>query len=55
VVAAWLARALLWLRRGLARARERQALARLSDRELRDIGVTRYEARHEANKPWWRD
>lgn len=36
------------------RARGRAELAALSDRELRDIGVTRYDARHEIGKPFWR-
>lgn len=36
------------------RARGRAELAALSDRELRDIGVTRYDAHHEIGKPFWR-
>jgi len=36
------------------RAHGRAELAALSDRELRDIGVTRYEARREIGKPFWR-
>lgn len=36
------------------RARSRQELAALSDRCLRDIGVTRYDADNEARKPFWR-
>jgi uncharacterized protein YjiS (DUF1127 family) len=36
------------------RARGRRELAALSDRCLRDIGVTRYEAAREINKPFWR-
>ena len=51
----WLMRAITRLGQVVARSRERQALACMSDRELRDIGVTRYEALHEANKPWWRE
>jgi uncharacterized protein YjiS (DUF1127 family) len=38
----------------LTRWRERQVLASLSARELRDIGVTPYEAGIEARKPFWR-
>ena len=38
----------------LARSRERQVLASLDARGLRDIGVTPYEAGIEANKPFWR-
>jgi uncharacterized protein YjiS (DUF1127 family) len=36
------------------RARGRTELAALSDRELRDIGMTRYDARREIGKPFWR-
>jgi len=36
------------------RARSRDELAALCDRCLRDIGVTRYEAYREINKPFWR-
>ena len=36
------------------RARQRTQLARLDDRLLRDIGVTRYEAARECGKPFWR-
>ena len=36
------------------RARSRDALLRLSDYELRDIGFTRLDARREINKPFWR-
>jgi uncharacterized protein YjiS (DUF1127 family) len=43
------ARIELWL----DRARERRRLAQLTDRELRDIGLNRYEARHESRKPFW--
>ncbi|HZK92543.1 MAG TPA: DUF1127 domain-containing protein [Stellaceae bacterium] len=41
----------LWLRR----SRERQQLARLDLRMLRDIGVTPSEADGECSKPFWRD
>ncbi len=37
-----------------SRSRQRRALAELDDRLLRDIGVTRYEAACEAEKPFWR-
>ena len=40
--------------RWIDRARERQALASLNDRELRDIGITRAEAAREAGKPFWK-
>lgn len=35
------------------RARGRRALARMTDRQLRDIGLTRAQARHESAKPFW--
>jgi len=36
------------------RARSRQDLMALSDRDLRDIHATRCDALHEARKPFWR-
>ena len=36
------------------RARGRMMLSQLSDRDLRDIGITRAEAAHESAKPFWR-
>lgn len=38
----------------LDRSRSRRQLARLDDRLLRDIGVTRTDADREATKPFWR-
>jgi len=38
----------------IQRARQRRALAQLDDRLLRDIGITRYEATRESEKPFWR-
>ena len=38
----------------LHRIESRRDLAALSDRELRDIGVTRVDALGEAEKPFWR-
>jgi uncharacterized protein YjiS (DUF1127 family) len=35
------------------RGRQRHALAELDDHLLRDIGLTRYQARIEALKPFW--
>lgn len=35
------------------RARERAELARMSDRELQDIGLTRLDAVREYQKPFW--
>jgi uncharacterized protein YjiS (DUF1127 family) len=37
----------------LERRRQRRALAGLSDAMLKDIGVTRAAAEHEAGKPFW--
>ena len=39
--------------RMIAVRRQRHHLARLSDHQLRDIGVTRHEAQVEANRPSW--
>ncbi len=48
-------RALLaWIARIREQSRQRAALLSLSDRELRDIGITRYDAETEARKPLWR-
>ena len=41
----------LWRRR----MRERDQLSRLDDRMLKDIGVTRAEALHLSDKPFWRE
>jgi uncharacterized protein YjiS (DUF1127 family) len=41
---------ILWIER----QRERQALLRLDDRMLRDIGLTRVDVEREADKPFWR-
>jgi uncharacterized protein YjiS (DUF1127 family) len=32
---------------------ERRALMALSDRTLKDIGLSRTDAYHEGNRPWW--
>jgi uncharacterized protein YjiS (DUF1127 family) len=37
-----------------SRSRERELLARMSDRELKDIAVSRYDAEMEIRKPFWR-
>ena len=36
------------------RWRQRQDLRELEDHLLRDIGITREQAQHEASKPFWR-
>ena len=41
------------IRAWLERSRQRRELAALDDRLLRDIGVTRAQAGHEAAKPIW--
>ncbi len=43
-----------WLRGVAARHESRQALARMDDRLLADIGVSRAQALYEASKPFWR-
>lgn len=42
------------LREWRRRARDRGQLARLDDRLLRDIGLTRADAEFLSNKPFWR-
>jgi uncharacterized protein YjiS (DUF1127 family) len=44
----------LWCARCSARSRQREALSRLDDRLLEDIGVTREQAKAEAAKPFWK-
>ena len=46
--------ALALMRCWYERVRQRQELARLDARMLRDIGVTSTEAEREFNKPFWR-
>lgn len=41
------------LREWRHRARTRHDLAQLDERALRDIGIDRGRALHEANKPFW--
>jgi uncharacterized protein YjiS (DUF1127 family) len=38
-----------------SRFRERQALAMLGSRELRELGVSQWEVEHELAKPFWRE
>jgi uncharacterized protein YjiS (DUF1127 family) len=37
-----------------SRIRDRQAFANLDDRDLRDLGVSRWEVERELVKPFWR-
>jgi uncharacterized protein YjiS (DUF1127 family) len=37
-----------------SRSRGRECLLRLNDRELKDLGISRYDAECEARKPFWR-
>jgi uncharacterized protein YjiS (DUF1127 family) len=56
-VSSWRKAAIAALRRialWRERARQRQALAALDERLLRDIGVAPYDAACECNKPFWR-
>ena len=46
----WLDALATWLER----ARQRRALQRLDDRMLKDIGLSRADVAHEADKPFWR-
>ena len=36
-------------------ARQRRILLTLDERMLKDIGITRADAEHEAGRPFWRD
>ena len=46
----WLALVRTWYQR----RRSRILLSQFDDRLLKDVGLTYYEAEHEANKPFWR-
>jgi len=46
----WIALVKMWWRR----MQDRRTLATMNDQSLRDIGITRYDAWHEARKPFWR-
>jgi uncharacterized protein YjiS (DUF1127 family) len=47
-------RVIATLREWRRRSRDRNQLASFDDRMLRDIGLTRTDACHEINKPFWR-
>lgn len=44
-----------WLHAVHERYRQRQALLKLDDRMLSDIGVSRADADHEGSKPFWKE
>jgi uncharacterized protein YjiS (DUF1127 family) len=44
----------VWRQRARTRARDRTALALMSDRELMDIATNRFEVTNELAKPFWR-
>lgn len=44
-----------WFRQSQQRARDRAALAQMSDRDLLDMRTNRYEVSHALAKPFWRD
>jgi uncharacterized protein YjiS (DUF1127 family) len=50
----WDTRFWRWCARCSARSRQREALLRLDDHLLEDIGVTRQQANAEAAKPFWK-
>lgn len=53
-LATGLRRLCAWLAAAHERQRQRQRLAELDDRALADIGLSRAQARFEADKPFWR-
>jgi uncharacterized protein YjiS (DUF1127 family) len=50
----WTTRFWRWCAWCSARSRQREALSRLDDHLLEDIGVTREQANAEAAKPFWK-
>lgn len=52
---AWSIRAIATVALWHQRYRQRQALARLDDWQLRDIGISREAAVRESRKPFWKD
>jgi len=53
-VARWWRAAAATFRLWLRRMRQRDELARMTGYERQDIGITDYDARLEARKPFWR-
>lgn len=54
-IAAMFRRARTALLEAMEQQRTRHALARLDDRMLSDIGLSRYEVELELRRAWWRD
>ena len=50
----WSRALLIWCAHCIDRVRQRRALARLDDRMLSDIGISRCDAEREIEKPFWR-
>lgn len=50
----WLRSAMHLMSSWIQRSSQRRRLAALSDREPKDLGLTRHDALHEARKPFWR-
>jgi uncharacterized protein YjiS (DUF1127 family) len=44
-----------WLYAAYERQRQRQALLKLDDRMLSDIGVSRADVEREGSKPFWKE
>ncbi len=51
----WPLRLLHWALRCIDRSGSRQRLAELGERELRDMGISRYDVLMEVRKPFWRE
>jgi uncharacterized protein YjiS (DUF1127 family) len=50
----WGTRFLIWCVWCSERSRQRDALSKLDDRLLNDVGITRQQANDEAAKPFWK-
>ncbi|TVO73610.1 MAG: DUF1127 domain-containing protein [Sedimenticola selenatireducens] len=51
----FVSKAFQWLYAAYERKRQRNALLKLDDRMLSDIGVNRAEADNEGSKPFWKE
>ncbi len=54
-VAAWLRAAAAQLRRWWQLAEQRQRLGMLDEAALKDLGLSRADAQHESERPFWDD